>query len=66
MRALDENEFPYSDLAGGIEIYDWGCGQGIGTMAVVEKLRQHGMLKNSEKLFLKSLLMLQEIELSYM
>lgn len=36
MRALDENEFPYSDLAGGIEIYDWGCGQGIGTMAVVE------------------------------
>ncbi len=44
MRALDENEFPYSDLAGGIEIYDWGCGQGIGTIAVIEKLRQHTML----------------------
>ena len=44
MRALDENEFPYSDLAGGIEIYDWGCGQGIGTIAVIEKLRQHAML----------------------
>lgn len=53
MRALDENEFPYSDLAGGIEIYDWGCGQGIGTMAVVEKLRQHGMLKKLRKVVLE-------------
>lgn len=53
MRALDENEFPYSELAGGIEIYDWGCGQGIGTMAVVEKLRQHGMLKKIRKVVLE-------------
>ena len=53
MRVLDENEFPYSDLAGGIEIYDWGCGQGIGTMAVVEKLRQHGMLKKLRKVVLE-------------
>lgn len=53
MRALDENEFPYSDLAGGIEIYDWGCGQGIGTMAVVEKLRQHGMLRKLCKVVLE-------------
>lgn len=53
MRALDENEFPYSDLASGIEIYDWGCGQGIGTMAVVEKLRQHGMLRKLCKVVLE-------------
>ena len=25
MRALDEHEFPYSDLSDGVEIYDWGC-----------------------------------------
>ena len=52
-RALDENEFPYSDLAGGIEIYDWGCGQGIGTMAVIEKFRQHGMLGKLRKVVLE-------------
>lgn len=53
MRALDENEFPYSDLAGGIEIYDWGCGQAIGTMAVIEKFRQHGMLGKLRKVVLE-------------
>ncbi len=53
MRALDEKEFPYSDLTGGIEIYDWGCGQGIGTMAVIEKLRQHKMLRKLCKVVLE-------------
>lgn len=53
MRALDEKEFPYSDLTGGIEIYDWGCGQGIGTMAVIEKLRQHNMLRKLCKVVLE-------------
>lgn len=53
MRALDEKEFPYSYLTGGIEIYDWGCGQGIGTMAVIEKLRQHNMLRKLCKVVLE-------------
>lgn len=53
MRALDENEFPYSDLTDGIEIYDWGCGQGIGTMAVIEKLRLHNMLGKLHKIILE-------------
>ena len=53
MRALDEKEFPYSDLTGGLEIYDWGCGQGIGTMAVIEKFRQHGMLGKLRKVVLE-------------
>lgn len=53
MRALDEKEFPYSDLTDGIEIYDWGCGQGIGTMAVIEELRQHNMLGNLHKIVLE-------------
>lgn len=53
MRALDEKEFPYSDLTDGVEIYDWGCGQGIGTMAVTEKLRQHNMLGKLRKVVLE-------------
>ena len=53
MRALDEKEFPYSDLNDGIEIFDWGCGQGIGTMAVIEKLRQHNMLGKLRKVVLE-------------
>lgn len=53
MRALDENEFPYSDLTDGVEIYNWGCGQGIGTMAVIEKLRQHNMLGKLRKVVLE-------------
>lgn len=53
MRALDEREFPYSELSDGIEIYDWGCGQGIGTMAVIEKLRQYNMLRRLHKIVLE-------------
>ena len=53
IRALDENEFPYEALNNGIEIYDWGCGQGIGTVAVIEKLRQHGLLSKLKKVTLE-------------
>lgn len=53
MRALDEKEFPYSDLTDCIEIYDWGCGQGIGTIAVIEKFRQHNMLGKLRKVVLE-------------
>ena len=52
-RALDENEFPYKVLSNGVEIYDWGCGQGIGTVAVVEKLRQQGLLSKLKKITLE-------------
>lgn len=53
MRALEESEFPYSALSKGVEIYDWGCGQGIGTMAVIEKLRLHGLLNKLHKVTLE-------------
>lgn len=55
IRALDENEFPYKSLseANGVEIYDWGCGQGIGTLAVIEKLREHGLLNKLIKVTLE-------------
>lgn len=53
MRALEDSEFPYFALNNGIEIYDWGCGQGIGTIAVIEKLRQHGLLNKLRKVTLE-------------
>lgn len=52
-RALDENEFPYRDLGNGVEIYDWGCGQGIGTVAVIERLREQGILSKLKKITLE-------------
>ena len=51
--ALDENEFPYKNLNNGVEIYDWGCGQGIGTVAIIEKLRQFGWLSKLKKVTLE-------------
>lgn len=52
-RALDENEFPYRALSNGVEIYDWGCGQGIGTVAVIERLREQGSLSKLKKITLE-------------
>ena len=52
-RALDENEFPYRTLSNGVEIYDWGCGQGIGTVAVIERLREQGTLSKLKKITLE-------------
>ncbi len=53
MRALTDNEFPYSSLRQGVEIYDWGCGQGIGTLAIIEALRSHGMLSKLKRVTLE-------------
>lgn len=52
-RALDDSEFPYSALTNGLEIYDWGCGQGIGTVAVIEKLREHNILNKLHRVTLE-------------
>lgn len=52
-RALEENEFPYDRLIKGLEIFDWGCGQGIGTMAIIEKLREHNLLSKLKKITLE-------------
>ena len=52
-RALEENEFPYDKLINGLEIFDWGCGQGIGTLAVIEKLRQQNLLSKLKKITLE-------------
>lgn len=36
---------PFKELAGGaIEVYDWGCGQGIATIVLMEMLAERGLL----------------------
>ncbi len=35
--------FPYKEITGTVEIVDWGCGQGIGSMCVIEALVQHDL-----------------------
>lgn len=42
-RAALQN-FPYDNLQGSVEIVDWGCGQGLGSLCVIEALDQHEKL----------------------
>ena len=42
-RAAFQN-FPFDSLQGAIEIVDWGCGQGIGSLCAIEALDQHDKL----------------------
>lgn len=53
LRAFEKDEFPFSALKGGVEIYDWGCGQGIGTVACIEILKKFGLLSNLKKVTLE-------------
>lgn len=53
LRALDDNEFPFELLYDGFEVYDWGCGQGIGTLAIIDKLREKNLLDNLHKITLE-------------
>ena len=38
--AKEKGNFPYRELHNGVELFDWGCGQGIGSMAVIENLKK--------------------------
>lgn len=49
----NRGNFPYDTLKKGVEIYDWGCGQGIGTIAVIEHLRKQNMLSSLKKITLE-------------
>lgn len=42
-RAAFQN-FPFSSLRGSIEIVDWGCGQGIGTLTAIDMLKEHNLI----------------------
>lgn len=37
--------FPFDNISGSIEIVDWGCGQGIGSMCVVDCFKEHDLLQ---------------------
>ncbi len=41
-RAALQN-FPFEEIRGVIEIVDWGCGQGIGSMCVIDALKQRDL-----------------------
>lgn len=49
----EKGNFPYQELRNGIELFDWGCGQGIGSMAVIENLRKEGLLSCLKKITLE-------------
>lgn len=51
--ALDKGKFPYHELHNGVELFDWGCGQGIGSIAVIESLRKEGLLSCLKKITLE-------------
>lgn len=42
-RAAFQN-FPFSTLRGSIEIVDWGCGQGIGTLTAIDMLKERNLV----------------------
>lgn len=44
--------FPFGKLTGSIEIVDWGCGQGIGSTALIEALQQRELLNWVKKITL--------------
>ena len=51
--ALEKERFPYHELRNGVEVFDWGCGQGIGSMAVIENIRKEGLLPCLKKITLE-------------
>ena len=44
--------FPYETLPTRFEIIDWGCGQGIGTICMMDCLHEHGILQQLKKVTL--------------
>lgn len=52
-KAKEKGNFPYCELCNGVELFDWGCGQGIGSMAVIENLRKEGLLSCLKKITLE-------------
>lgn len=50
-RAALQN-FPFEDLEGSFEVVDWGCGQGIASLSLVEMLREREKLNLLRKITL--------------
>ena len=52
-KTKEKGNFPYCELRNGVELFDWGCGQGLGSMAVIENLRKEGLLSCLKKITLE-------------
>ena len=44
--------FPFDKINGSLEIVDWGCGQGIGSLCIIDALKQHEKLQWLKKVTL--------------
>jgi hypothetical protein len=44
--------FPFTSITGTIEIVDWGCGQGIGCLSVIEALKDRELINLLKKVTL--------------
>ena len=49
------NNFPFSSLKDGFEIYDWGCGQGLATVCLIDFLKTRNLLHLVKKITLEEL-----------
>lgn len=43
---------PFAELKESIEVVDWGCGQGLASVCLVEKLRERNLIQNLKKITL--------------
>lgn len=46
------NDFPFSKIDSDFEIIDWGCGQGIATVCLIDYLRKHNLDSKLQKVTL--------------
>ena len=46
------NKFPFKSLDNNIEIIDWGCGQGLASVYMIDRLRCFGLINKLQKITL--------------
>lgn len=49
-RAIED--LPFAELRESIEVVDWGCGQGLASVCLVEKMRERNLFQNIKKITL--------------
>ena len=49
-RAIED--LPFAELRESIEVVDWGCGQGLASVCLVEKMKERNLFQNIKKITL--------------
>lgn len=49
-RAIED--LPFAELRESIEIVDWGCGQGLASLCLIEKMRERNLFQNIKRITL--------------